>query len=246
MIASLNRGLWLTLGLVLAYGAVRQAVRHDWRPLGALIAGIGVVIVLLVATPLGGSVTARLSDVSNSNDSRSEVYQLAWAGALQAPLTGHGAPQEVPGSLLPPVGTHGMLWNLMYSYGFLAAGMFLLWLIVEIFRSAPSRSPGSLWLHLTLLIGLLQLPIYGLIPQVVLLGIAAGLARREAAAYRTSMQEADASRSASQLSTPLGMTPAPMSASFRNSALSNSAIGGSAIGNSAIGGSATTQWSVTA
>jgi O-antigen ligase len=223
MIASLNRGLWLTLGLVLAYGAVRQAVRHDWRPLGALFGGIGVVIVLLVATPLGGSVTARLSDVSNSNDSRSEVYQLAWAGALQAPLTGHGAPQEVPGSLLPPVGTHGMLWNLMYSYGFLAAGMFLLWLIVEIFRSAPSRSPGSLWLHLMLLIGLLQLPIYGLIPQVVLLGIAAGLARREAAAYRTSVREADASRSASQLSTPLGTTPAPMSATFSNSAIGNSA-----------------------
>lgn len=180
MIASLNRGLWLTLGAVLAYGAVRQAARRDLRPLATLAVTAAVVALLLGATPLGGSVTARLSDVANSNDSRAEVYRAAWSGALASPLVGHGAPHEVPGSPLPPVGTHGLLWNLLYSFGFLAAGLFLLWLVLEVLASAPSRAPGALWLHLTLLVGLLQVPIYGLLPQVVLLGTVAGLARREA------------------------------------------------------------------
>ena len=180
MIASLNRGLWLTLGAALVYGAVRQAARRDVRPLVALVGLVAVVAVLLGGTGLGGSVAARLSDVANSNDSRAEVYREAWAGALESPVVGHGAPHEVPGSPLPPVGTHGLLWNLLYSFGFVAAGLFLLWLVLEVLASAPSRAPGAIWLHLTLLVGLLQVPIYGLLPQVVLLGTVAGLARREA------------------------------------------------------------------
>jgi hypothetical protein len=68
----------------------------------------------------------------------------------------------------------------MFSFGLVAAGLFLLWLVLEVVRSAPSRAPNSLWLHLTLVVGLLQLPMYGLLPEVVLLGVVAGLARREA------------------------------------------------------------------
>lgn len=180
LVASLNRGAWLTLGVALLYGAVRMAARRDWRPLVAVGAAAACTAVLLVTTPLGSSVTARLSDVDNSNTSRASVYRLAWEGALESPLVGHGAPREVPGSSLPPVGTHGLVWNLMFSFGLVAAGLFLLWLVVEVVRSAPSRAPGSLWLHLTLVVGLLQLPMYGLLPGVVLLGMVAGLARREA------------------------------------------------------------------
>lgn len=180
LVASLNRGAWLTLGVALVYGAVRMAARRDWRPLGAVLGGAAFTAVLLATTPLGSAVTARLSDVENSNTSRASVYRLAWEGALGSPIVGHGAPREVPGSLLPPVGTHGLAWNLMFSFGLVAAGLFLLWLVVEVVRSAPSRAPRSLWLHLTLVVGLLQLPMYGLLPEVVLLGIVAGLARREA------------------------------------------------------------------
>ena len=180
MVASLNRGAWLTLAVALLYGAVRMAARRDWRPLGAVMGAAGFTAVLLVTTPLGSSVTARLSDVENSNTSRASIYQLAWEGALESPVVGHGAPREVPGSSLPPVGTHGLAWNLMFSFGLVAAGLFLLWLVLEVVRSAPSRAPNSLWLHLTLVVGLLQLPMYGLLPEVVLLGVVAGLARREA------------------------------------------------------------------
>ena len=180
MVASLNRGAWLTLGAVLVYGAVRMASRRDWRPLIAVVGTAAFTVVLLAATPLGASVTARLSDVEHSNTSRASVYRLAWEGALASPLVGNGAPRELPRSSLPPVGTHGLLWNLMFSFGLVAAGLFVLWLVVEVVRSAPSRAPRSLWLHLTLVVGLLQLPMYGLLPEVVLLGIVAGLARREA------------------------------------------------------------------
>ena len=180
MVASLNRGAWLTLGAALLYGAVRMAARRDWRPLGAVAGVAACTAVLLATTPLGAAVTARLSDVEHSNTSRASVYRLAWEGALASPLVGHGAPREVPGSSLPPVGTHGLLWNLMFSFGLVAAGLFLVWLVVEVVRSAPSRAPRSLWLHLTLVVGLLQLPMYGLLPEVVLLGVVAGLARREA------------------------------------------------------------------
>jgi hypothetical protein len=80
---------------------------------------------------------------------------------------------------MPPVGTHGMLWYLMFVHGFVGLALFLTWLGGEVLRSGRVRTTDGWWTHLALVIGLVQVPFYGLLPQVVLFGIAAGLSHRE-------------------------------------------------------------------
>ena len=80
---------------------------------------------------------------------------------------------------MPPVGTHGLIWYLMFVHGFVGMALFLGWLGLEVLRSGRVRTADGWWSHLALVIGLVQVPFYGLLPQVVLLGIAAGLSHRE-------------------------------------------------------------------
>ncbi len=137
----------------------------------------------LVATPVGTLVQDRLNNAGTerSNASRSDLYHLAFEGAKESPLIGHGTPERATGALstLPPVGTHGMLWYLMYVHGFVGLGLFLAWLGSEVLSTGRVRNSITWWAHLSLVIALVEVPFYGLLPQVVLFGVAAGLAHRE-------------------------------------------------------------------
>jgi hypothetical protein len=181
IVMSVNRGLWISLGVALVYFACRKALRGKFGAFAALIGTMVAVTVLLLATPAGQLVGDKLDNSERSNDSRSSLYSLAWEGALDSPLVGNGAPQRVPGAdpAMPPVGTHGMLWYLMFVHGFIGLALFLSWLGGEVLRSGRVRTADGWWTHLALVIGLVQVPFYGLLPQVVLFGIAAGLSHRE-------------------------------------------------------------------
>jgi polysaccharide biosynthesis protein PslJ len=181
VIVSINRGLWISLGVGLVYFAARKALRGKLGPFLVLAGTLLVVVALLVATPAGQLVADKLDKSDRSNTSRSNLYELAFEGAQRSPLIGNGAPQQAEGAPpgMPPVGTHGMLWYLMFVHGFVGLGLFLAWLGAEILRSGRVRTTDGWWTHLALVIGLVQLPFYGLLPQVVLFGIAAGLSHRE-------------------------------------------------------------------
>lgn len=181
MLMSINRGLWISLGVALVYYAARKALRGKLGPFLVLVGTMLVVVALLVVTPAGQLVADKLDKSDRSNESRSNLYELAFEGAQQSPLIGNGAPQRAEGAPpgMPPVGTHGMLWYLMFVHGFVGLGLFLTWLGVEIIRSGRVRTTDGWWTHLALVIGLVQVPFYGLLPQVVLLGVAAGLSHRE-------------------------------------------------------------------
>lgn len=183
VIISVNRGLWVSLTVGLIYFAARKALRGQGGPVVVLLAVMAVVTVLLVATPVGNLVQERLNNAgtTRSNDSRSDLYHLAYQGAKESPLVGHGSPERAAGtpSTLPPVGTHGMIWYLMYVHGFVGLGLFIAWLGTEVLRSGRVRNPKTWWTHLSLVIALVEVPFYGLLPQVVLFGVAAGLAHRE-------------------------------------------------------------------
>jgi hypothetical protein len=181
IIMSVNRGLWISLGVALVYFACRKALRGRFGAFAVLLGTLAAVAVLLLATPAGQLVGDKLENSDRSNDSRSSLYSLAWEGALESPLVGNGAPQRVEGAdpAMPPVGTHGMLWYLMFVHGFIGMALFLTWLGGEVLRSGRVRTADGWWTHLALVIGLVQVPFYGLLPQVVLFGIAAGLSHRE-------------------------------------------------------------------
>lgn len=181
ILVSVNRGLWISLIVALAYFAARKALRGKLGPFLVLIGALIVVGAALIFSPAGELVGDKLDNSSRSNESRSSLYGLAYEGALESPLVGNGAPERVEGAdpTMPPVGTHGMLWYLMFVHGFVGLGLFLAWLGSEVLRSGRVRTADGWWTHLALVIGLVQVPFYGLLPQVVLLGIAAGLSHRE-------------------------------------------------------------------
>jgi O-antigen ligase len=174
---STNRGAWLSIGLGLVYFAVRKARQGDARPLLA-VAAVGILAVSAVMfTPLSNTVSARLSETEASNTTREDVYKLAWAKTLDSPVLGYGAPESADHS--PPIGTHGLIWYTMFSHGFPALALLLVALAALLWATRKARTPSALWAHICIFMAITQLPYYGLLPQFVIVGIAAGIAWRE-------------------------------------------------------------------
>lgn len=131
IVYSLNRGLWIGLGVMLLYVAVRLAARGRLLALaGVTLAGVGLLVALMV-TPLGGVVSARLDD-GKSNGVRMYTTQLAVDGMLGSPLIGYGSTRNTAGgrnsiavgqtAACPrcgnfTIGGNGQLWQLLYAHG---------------------------------------------------------------------------------------------------------------------------------
>ncbi len=180
IITSANRGLWIGLIVGLVYFAARKALRGRFGALAVLFGGIVVVAVLLVVTPAGSLVQDRLGGSGDSNEARAELYVDAWQGAIDSPLVGNGVPRETNYyENSPPVGTHGLLWYLMFIHGFVGLALFGGWLAIEAFRSGQVRTPLGWWAHLSIVIAVIEVPYYGLLPHVMVLGLAVGISHRE-------------------------------------------------------------------
>lgn len=197
VLTSVNRGLWISLTVGLVYFAARKAFRGQVGPILVLVMAMLSISVLFVATPAGTIVSDRLSSAGDSNQSRGELYHDAWKGAIDSPLIGNGVPRKTDYyTNSPPVGTHGLLWYLMFIHGFVGLGLFMTWLLIEVFRSGRIRTSLAWWTHLSLVISLIEVPYYGLLPHVVLIGVAAGLSHREANAHAGERRETAAATAA--------------------------------------------------
>jgi O-antigen ligase len=161
---SLNRGMWLSIGVGLVYVAVGFAVRG--RAGGARLLGTVVVVLgasLLLVAPLRSVVEDRLH-TPHSNQGRELLYSQAIDLVERAPLIGHGAPQNVGGGhLLPDVGTQGQLWLVLVSQGLLGTIFFVTAIAGAAWRTR--RGPTvPFWCHVTLVVALVQLPFYDMLP----------------------------------------------------------------------------------
>lgn len=174
---STDRGAWLSLVIGLGYVAIRLAIRGSARPLGAILA-CGVLAVAVVAvTPLGSVVQSRLDGAGASNDTRQNLYVLAWERTQDAPLVGYGEP--LPNAPDPPIGTHGLIWYGMVAHGIPGLLMILAMIGALLASTFRSRTRTALWVHAVIVICAVQLPFYGLLPQIVIVGFAAGICWRE-------------------------------------------------------------------
>ena len=183
IVVSVNRGLWLSLGLGLSYAAVRLAVRGRVRALQALVGFMVLSGIVILTTPLAGVVSDRLA-TPHSNVTRGSLYVEAAENVLDSPLLGFGAPrpsERNPNS--PPVGTHGQFWLVLYSHGIPGMVLFVGWLVYAFWQAQRRRSPLHLWMSVVLLIALVQLPYYGMLPVPIhLVMLATALSWREASA----------------------------------------------------------------
>ena len=179
IVMSANRGLWIGLVAGLVYFTARRALRGRFSAIAVLVGAVAVVGVLVTVTPAGGLIESRISGSSDSDRSRSRLYVDAFEGARVAADRQRVPPRTDYYPNSPPVGTHGLLWYLMFIHGFVGLALFGSWLVAEVFRSGRVRAPVGWCLHVALVIGLIEVPYYGLQPHVMILGIAAGLVHRE-------------------------------------------------------------------
>jgi len=157
--ATLNRGMFLALGLVLSYVAIRLALRGQLVPLVSLVG----IATTLIAVALSLGVMTTLQErlhFSHSTLGREASYREAFDGAMSSPIFGHGAPQASE-SLTVATGTQGQVWNVMFSYGFVALACFLGWFAVVASSTWKTRDHADLWVHGTLLVALTTFFFYG-------------------------------------------------------------------------------------
>lgn len=175
--ATTNRAMFAGLALAGVYVVVRFAVRDRAAPVLAL-GGLGVVAAgLLVWQGLLGALAERQQ--YGSGDTRFALYAETIERTLASPLLGYGAPRPSLDQDIS-VGTQGYVWTLMFSYGFVGLGLFLLFLWGTTWRTRRVRDDVDLALHASLVVASLVVVIYGLdiMQMLSIMLIAAILLRR--------------------------------------------------------------------
>jgi O-antigen ligase len=176
--ASLNRGMFIGLGVGTAYIAVRLAIRGRVVPLAAVVGSVGVAAVGAVATGVFADLQQRLS-YSHTNTGRLAIYRESFDGALSSPLLGNGAPRASE-TVDVAVGTQGEIWNVMFSFGFVALLWFVGWFVAAWWLSRRAPSVADLWISAVLVVAIATFFFYGYDgPQLAVVMTAAALAVRD-------------------------------------------------------------------
>ncbi|MGO3152265.1 MAG: O-antigen ligase family protein [Galactobacter sp.] len=176
---TLNRGMFIGIGIASVYVFWRCALSGRWRIVGGLTASG--VVVAIVAQAVG--VVDRLAfrvESSSSTEDRADLYGETLRRSLESPLFGYGGPRPSMIEGAPSAGTQGHLWAVMFSHGFPALLCFiaaLLWLFLSTYRA---KGLEGLLLHTVCLVILVEMLYYGVLPNGLILAfVAAALALRE-------------------------------------------------------------------
>lgn len=175
VVASLNRGLWATLAGCLVALLVVAARRGRGRSVLALVATAVVVVGCLSLSPLGDTYQQRL-DSPHSNGRREQLLRTTLTSvSTGSPVVGFGGTREVQGSFasitgaatpecpacgVPPLGTQGQLWMVVYSHGWVGLVLFLGLLLAALRRSWRCRTRAQTVCAFTVGAYLLQMPVY--------------------------------------------------------------------------------------
>ena len=195
VVYSLNRGLWVSLLVGVIFFVMLQVSRGRVIALFASVMVIGVGVLLLVSSPLGALISERLEHAHSNNRRNLLMIQTLSSTANGSPVIGFGSTRDVQGSFasiagastpdckpcgVPPLGTQGHLWLVIFSQGFVGALFFLAFFIVSFFRSWRCRTTPEVVATCVLLFFAFEMFVYdtlGMPLYVVMIAIA--LAWRE-------------------------------------------------------------------
>ncbi|CAG7606969.1 hypothetical protein LEUCIP111803_00976 [Leucobacter soli] len=175
-IVTLNRGMFIGLGIAAVYAAFRFALLRDLRAILALatVAAIGVGVWTLL--PTEDSLAARTE--SRSTVDRATLYVQAVEAVRDSPILGYGRTIEGE-DIRDPVGTQGQFWMVLVSHGVGATVLFMGWFLLAFVLSLRRRDPCGLAANTVLLVGTIEFTYYGAIPYgLPIMMIAAALALR--------------------------------------------------------------------
>ena len=176
-LATLNRGMFLALAVGTTYATLRLAWRGRVVPLVSVVGAVILGVSAASATGVFASLQERLH-YSETNTGRQAVYREAFDGALASPLLGNGAPR--PSQTLDiSVGTQGQIWNVMFSYGFVALALFVGWFALAAWTARRLTGPGGVWIGACLTVAVVSFAYYGYDgPQLAVAMTATALAMR--------------------------------------------------------------------
>lgn len=178
LVYSLNRGTWIAAGVAAAYFALRLAARGRIGMLGGLAAGVVLVAVVIVASPLHTVISLRLQN-GKSNDIRSSLSALAIKDALASPILGYGdtrqqrgSPQSItvgPSDVCPlcgaqAVGGTGQLWLVLICDGFVGAILYFGFFGYAVWRYRRDSSPYGMVGVLVILLTFVYMFTYDEVP----------------------------------------------------------------------------------
>lgn len=173
---TLNRGMFIGLGAGLLYLLGREILHGRVRqllPIGVIVL-IGWLVTLVI--PVVDLISHRTSTTDTTTD-RLDLYRQTWAAVVHSPLLGYGQPNTVDTThAAEPLGTQGLIWQVLYSHGIPALICFYLFLAVIARRMAAAVSPAGLWLSSLPVIAAVVTPFYSYIdPNMSVLFFAVGL-----------------------------------------------------------------------
>ncbi|MBU2668777.1 hypothetical protein KOI35_35230 [Actinoplanes bogorensis] len=153
-VVSLNRGLWIGIGVLIVYVAIRYVMAGKLWVLGAVALAAAALGIALVATPLGDTVGARL-DNGKSNGVRSFLIDRAVEGFQGSPVIGYGGTRNTLGGRNSitvgesagcercgnfTVGGNGQLWQLLFAHGAVGTVGYLGFFAYGLWRFRRDRS----------------------------------------------------------------------------------------------------------
>ncbi len=173
---TLNRGMFIGLGAGVLYLLGREIARGRVRlmlPVGAILLAGGIVTLFI---PVIDLITNRTSTTDTTSD-RFDLYRQTWAAVAHSPLLGFGQPNSVDTThAAEPLGTQGMIWQVLYSHGIPATICLYLLFAVIARRLASAVTPAGLWLSALPIIAVVVTPFYSYIdPNMAVLFAAIGL-----------------------------------------------------------------------
>jgi hypothetical protein len=172
---TLNRGMFLGLGVGAAYFLARAAANGRWGWLIGATVLLALGAVLVIVLPIQERLQAR-DATSGSTATRLMLYQEAWERTLQSPVVGYGAPRPSLHLGAPSVGTQGQFWATLFSHGFFAAAALMAWLAVVAIVSLRRSDALHLATGAVGVMAVVEVLYYGFIPFGFLwVALAAGL-----------------------------------------------------------------------
>lgn len=178
---TLNRGMFIGLGVAVLYVAIVAVVRGHLLGFTAILISILISIGAAAALDVGQRLDERVSASSTTED-RANLYQETFERTLDSPVFGYGAPRPSETAGAPSAGTQGQIWFVMFSHGFPGLLFFMSWLIWSFISTTRRQRPYSTTLNAVLLIVLVESLYYGIVPNGLVISMtAAAILMREVA-----------------------------------------------------------------
>ncbi len=174
IVLSFDRGLWIGLALAACYMMARLTTQANMSRLVMFVGGLIVFALVIVATPLGSLISARIGHAT-SNAGRADGAAIAIQGALASPFLGFGDTRHEQGSSQSiavgrtancsdcgdnDVGSHGQLWLLLFANGIPGTICYLGFFGYGVWRFRRDKTPYGLAGVLVLLLGFVFMFVY--------------------------------------------------------------------------------------